>query len=86
MTTSREMPRYQCHKQVWALKIKDIDFDTLGGAVITPSDAGYAPFEVDGAYCGKHSPEVGGYFVVYDGGYKSYSPAEAFEAGYAKLP
>jgi hypothetical protein len=24
-TTQREMSRYQCHKQVWALKIKEIE-------------------------------------------------------------
>ena len=86
MTTETEMPRYQCHKQVWALKIKSIEFDTLGDAVITPEEPRYAPFDVDTGYCGKHSPEAGGYYVVYDGGYKSYSPANAFEAGYARLP
>lgn len=29
---------------------------------------------------------VGGYFVVYDDGYTSFSPAEAFESGYTLLP
>ena len=29
----------------------------------------------------KHSPEIGGYYVLYPDGYVSYSPAEPFEAG-----
>ena len=32
----------------------------------------------------KHSPQVGGYYVVYKDGYKSYSPAQAFEEGYKR--
>lgn len=115
------MPRYQCHKKVWALKIAKIEPEklpvwsgatcrgsfTLGtacgncerctwertcgaaglkrGATITPADEGYAPFQVDGDFMEKHRPEVGGYFVVYDDGYKSFSPAKAFEDGYTLL-
>ena len=95
MSDSVEMPKYQSHKQVWALKIKEIVFDhdlakadnreTDGSATITPEDDGYAPFKVDHAYCRKHEPKVGGYYVVYEDGYKSFSPAEAFEGGYTKL-
>ncbi len=33
----------------------------------------------------KHKPEIGGYFVVYEDGYQSYSPAKAFEEGYTRL-
>lgn len=78
---SREMPSYLCHKRVWALKIAEVEPHSLG-AKITPAEEGYAPFSVDIAYVSKHVPEVGGYYVVYDDGYKSFSPAEAFEAGY----
>jgi len=89
----REMPRYECHKQVWALKIKAIVRDsdkareeqreTDGSAMITPEENGYAPFKVDAAYMHKHKPEVGGYYVVYADGYKSFSPTKAFEDGYS---
>lgn len=72
----REMPKYQSHKQVWGLKIKAIE-----GQIITPIEEGYAPFGVSAEYIEKHKPEVGGYYVVYEGGYKSFSPADAFEAG-----
>lgn len=87
----REMPRFQCHKKVWALKIKAIR-DTAepgnesdGSRVIIPEEEGYAPFVVQLDYMRKHKPEVGGYYVVYEDGYKSYSPAKAFEDGYSRL-
>jgi hypothetical protein len=80
-----QMPRYQSHKKVWALKIKTIRHTEAGGAIITPEESGYAPFPVDDAYMQKHGPQEGGYYVVYDDGYRSWSPASAFEAGYTKL-
>lgn len=75
----QQMPRYHCHKDVWALKIAGID---APNRLIVPEDEGYAPFRVTQAYLDKHQPEVGGYYVVYDDGYLSFSPAKAFEAGY----
>ncbi len=80
-----EMPRYRCHKEVHALKIKEITLCAAGGAVITPEDPGYAVFAVDEAYVRKHVPTVGGYYVVYKDGYKSFSPADAFEEGYTRI-
>lgn len=53
--------------------------------MLTPADAGYAPFRVDAAYMRKHTPHVGGYYVVYTDGYKSFSPAQAFEEGYTRI-
>lgn len=79
MSDSSEMPRYKSHKEVWALKIKHIE-----GNVITPEE-GYAPFEVDDKYIKKHEPQVGGYYVVYRDGYKSWSPASEFEDGYTRV-
>ena len=93
MNNSMEMPKYKCHKEVWGLKIdkivKDSDMavgrETDGSAMIYPAEEGYAPFRVDHAYVVKHKPVVGGYYVVYEGGYKSFSPADAFEGGYSKI-
>jgi len=79
----RELPRYKSHKIVHALKIHNIDVDSeTGSAVITPEDNEFGPFGVDADYMGKHKPQSGGYYVVYEDGYKSWSPAEAFESGY----
>lgn len=84
MPVDREMPRYKCHKEVWALKIKSIFTTELNGGKIEMSfeDDNYAPIIPSGDYLTKHSPEPGGYYVVYADGYKSYSPAKAFEEGY----
>jgi len=75
-----EMPRYKCHKEVWALKIKEV-----AGFTITPADEGYAPFDVDQAMFSRYVPVEGDYYVVYKDGYKSFSPAKAFEEGYTRL-
>lgn len=90
-----QMPRYKSHKEVHALQISKIDYDwerakeegteTDGSATITPVEDGYAPFKVDHAYVRKHGPQPGGYYVVYEDGYKSFSPAEAFEGGYIRI-
>lgn len=94
MTTQMKMPRYKCHKEVWALKIDHVEpscgeraagpnEETDGGAIITPHESGYGPFRVDADYVRKHNPQPGGYFVQYKDGYQSFSPADAFEAGYS---
>lgn len=75
--------------EVWALKIKEVRRVPSGNATVThtivPEEAGYAPFEVDLDYIGRHSPVAGGYYVVYKDGYKSFSPAGAFEEGYTRV-
>ena len=91
--TGREMPRYRCHKEVWALKIKEVRdvYPTMiaaGGVsdiMIIPEDKGYGPLICSSEYAAKHKPEAGGYYVVYADGYKSYSPAKAFEEGYTRI-
>lgn len=83
-----EMPRYKCHKEVWALKIKDVKVQTNdegGGWWITPEESGYARFAVPHDWVMKHDPKAGGYYVVYKDGYKSFSPADAFEDGYTRV-
>ena len=92
MTAQREMPKYQCHKQVWALKIKDIQcgFDVNGPKpipvwTIFPEDEGYSSFEVTPDWVIKYNPQPGGYYVMYEGGYQSYSPADVFEDGYTLI-
>ena len=35
-------------------------------------------------YMTKHAPQVGGYYVLYEDGYASFSPAQPFEAGYVR--
>lgn len=93
---SIELPKYNCHKQVWALKIKDIhkfEFirDSVTGNkpddyyIIEPENKKYAKFEVSESYYKKHNPQIGGYYVQYKDGYKSFSPAKEFEDGYSLI-
>ena len=91
----QQLPLYKCHKEVRALKIKSIELDaniaakegreTDGSAIIYPVEKLYVPFRVGQEYRKRHNPEVGGYYVVYEDGYKSFSPAEAFEEGYTLI-
>ena len=88
-----ELPRYKSHKEVWALKIARLqpslgdrvsgpNEETDGGLIVTPENERYAPFKVSREYALKHKPEIGGYYVRYQDGYESWSPADAFEDGY----
>ncbi|SLM63505.1 MULTISPECIES: RyR domain-containing protein [Dickeya] len=84
MTQTSVLPRYRCHKVVQAAKIIDVN----------PLDNGKSSLTLDGdillfaerGYIEKHNPQPGGYFVLYEDGYQSYSPAAVFEAGYNRLP
>lgn len=90
---AKEMPRYQCHKKVWALKIAEVrdpnagaDHESDGSRELMFVEAiHYGPLRVRHDYVRKHQPVAGGYYVVYDDGYQSFSPAKAFEDGYTRL-
>jgi hypothetical protein len=110
-----QMPKYRCHKDVWALKILDVqlaerptvaELDAilntegevpveilpdgsfapkgLPGATLIVEEP-FAPIVVDSSYVRRHMPKPGGYYVVYKDGYKSFSPADAFEDGYTRI-
>ena len=86
MPIETEMPRYRSHKIVRALKIAEVHHDSNNlGAVIFPVEEGFPSFQVDKEYVMKHDPKADGYYIIYDDGYKSWSPAEAFEAGYTRI-
>lgn len=93
----REMPKYRCHKVVHALKIREVSIvarrilPTYGVPVDGVSrlffeDGRYTPINVrDGwleSKLGEHNTAAGGYYVVYEDGYVSWSPGDVFEAGY----
>lgn len=79
-------PRYQCHKQVGALKIAGIEInDPNGNYLLHFEEPGFEPIVMTWQWCAHHAPEIGGYLVDYDDGYRSYSPPEAFEAGYTRI-
>lgn len=79
-----ELPRYRCHKIVRAAKITGIavEIDESGARLHFGEIGGFK--DVDVVWLGKHGTTdmVGGYYVVYDDGYTSFSPGKAFEEGY----
>lgn len=83
------LPLWQSHKKVRAVKIESlVDLSSQGKPsryLLTPVNKAVPPFEVDRIYVHKHGPQPGWYYVVYEDGYKSASPAEAFEAGYTLI-
>ena len=80
------LPRYRCHKEVWALKINFIRPSGDGEHThLVPENTEYAPIAVSTQWMAKHGPVEGGYWVQYEDGYTSYSPAAAFEEGYTLL-
>jgi hypothetical protein len=80
-----ELPKYQSHKVVWALKIKALARNPNSGDWHIEPEEAYALVPVTDQYMLKHEPVAGGYYVVYEDGYKSFSPAEAFESGYTRM-
>lgn len=86
-----QLPQYLSHKLVGALKIgsvqwpKGVAIATDVGAVLVPEKAEYEPLKVSNVYVSRHNPTAGGYYVQYADGLESFSPAEAFEAGYRPL-
>jgi hypothetical protein len=78
--------RYQCHKVVIASKIESIVELTSGGRVGWYLECGatIAP-EVVAELTKRGAPKVGDYYVRYEDGYQSWSPAKAFEEGYSRL-
>lgn len=87
MSAEREMPRYRCHKEVWALEIAQVSEEEPGGVRLIFKDAGYAPIEFSllDPILSRYFPVDGDFYVVYDDGYKSFSPRKAFIEGYTPL-
>lgn len=89
MTTQvmKQLPRYQSHKKVWALKIAALEIHEDGSATIAPEDHRYAPFKTRPGWAERFTGNEGdrGYFVQYEGGFTSWSPTEAFESGYSRI-
>lgn len=80
-----KIPKYKCHKEVRAFKIKEVVGRTDPPFILIPIDESLDEVMVDVKYVVKHRPKIDGYYVLYDDGYESFSPAEAFEDGYTLL-
>lgn len=52
---------------------------------MTPEEDGYPVIQVSMSWLDKNKPQIGGYLVIYQDGYTSYSPMAVFESGYARI-
>lgn len=77
-----DLPVYRCHKLVRAAQIHGVETSPSFGLSFGEGHG----VEVTEEWYDRHKPQVGGYYVVYEDGYASYSPAEAFESGYTAEP
>lgn len=78
-----ELPQYKCHKVVRAAKITAVAAEFQDGHCELSFDSnGEKWLAIGDGFYEKHEPRPGKYFVVYEDGYQSVSPAAAFEAGY----
>lgn len=81
-----KMQQYKCHKTVKAFKILEILWDETNHAMMIQGDGEHdeigSMFFKSQEWCDTHKAKAGGYFVEYEDGYHSFSPAEAFESGY----
>ena len=78
------LPEYLCHKIVRAAKIVGVALSPTPGFHRLALE-GAAHVDVTRMWYGNRAPQPGGYYVQYKDGYSSYSPAEAFEAGYEPI-
>lgn len=84
MTGSLLLPEWQCHKRVRAAQIIAIsDAVHIEGQRLMFDNG--ASVYADATWAKRHDAKVGGYYIVYEDGYTSYSPQAAFESGYTPL-
>jgi hypothetical protein len=79
------MPAFISHKRVWALKIAKVHVDDDGqGIALAFENPSFALRAFTSSQLEhKPIPKAGMWFVQYEGGYFSFSPADAFEKGYS---
>lgn len=76
------MPTYISHKKVQAEKIKAVHFNAFDAIVVFEDDSMPSQQFTKEQLANKPVPEAGMYFVRYEDGYFSFSPAKQFEDGY----
>jgi len=84
------LPRWQSHKTVHAAKIIKVEGNRLDLEIPDPHNrhTGIAQTRIVIAahnMFARYTPVPGDYYVVYDDGFASISPRQAFEAGYHPL-
>lgn len=86
MTDTSNMPRYVSHKRVHALEIKEVrqHYHSSGEALVKFSDD--STRVLSPSLFTRYIPIPGDFYVVYEDGYESFSPRQAFLDGYTIDP
>lgn len=85
-TQHDELPAYQCHKVVRAAKITGKEWDANFGELRLIFGEIGRWIHVDKKWVDRNGPiHLQGYYVVYEDGYRSYSPCKQFEKGYSSM-
>jgi hypothetical protein len=79
-----KMGRFLCTKTVWAEQITGIRLGAPGVAWLEFRE-GHERLMVATKWVEEKHAEPGGYFVVYQDGYTSFSPATPFVDGYERI-
>lgn len=79
-SSAQPLPRWQCHKQVWADKIT-----AIGETGWNLAHGGWINSDRVALLTKRNAPVIGDYWVRYEDDYESWSPAKAFEDGYTLL-
>lgn len=80
-----ELPRWRSHKTVYADKIVGIQTtETEGHVTHAWNLACGAVVSIGPEVTARAAPVLGDYYVQYEDGYQSWSPAKAFEEGYVR--
>lgn len=88
-----DWPEYESHKVIRAAKIVGVETNHGGGRIVQKIWVRPAGEEFDGCGIDEFWPtvdemaekaQVGGYAILYPDGFKSISPAKAFEEGYTR--
>jgi len=89
------MPEYVSHKRVRALKLKELvklyhdgrsGDEWIRGVLLRFDDSRFTPLELDVKFALRiRWGSDPGYYVVYEDGYQSWSPTQAFEEGYTRV-
>lgn len=84
-----QLADWKCHKIVKAgkvLPVQILDDEGEGTSLVMVEDCNGSPYSVSIATSAfaRGTPKAGDYIVIYEDGYKSWSPAKAFEDGYTR--
>lgn len=86
MEEKMALPLYRSHKKVRAARVVGNEGEVLPDIwalhLALPGETQVVIVHVSSEYITKHNPQIGGYYVLYEDGYESFSPGPAFDGGY----